>query len=58
MDSYGRGDLLVNLNVWPPQELSAEGRKTLESWRKAPNFQPNPDPRDKGFFERVRDMFS
>ena len=58
VDSYGRGDLLVNLNVWTPQELSAEERKTLESWREAPNFQPNPDPRDKGFFERVRDMFS
>jgi len=58
VDSYGRGDLLVNLNVWTPQELTAEERKTLESWREAANFQPNPDARDKGFFDRVRDMFS
>jgi molecular chaperone DnaJ len=58
VDSYGRGDLLVNLNVWTPQELSPEEKETLESWREAPNFQPDPDPRDKGFFERVRDMFS
>ena len=58
MDSYGRGDLLVNLNVWTPQELTAEERKTLESWREAANFQPNPDARDTGFFDRVRDMFS
>ena len=58
VDSYGRGDLLVNLNVWTPQELNSEERATLESWKDAPNFQPDPDPRDKGFFERVRDMFS
>ena len=58
VDSYGRGDLLVNLNVWTPQELTAEERATLESWREAPNFQPSPDPREKGFFDRVRDMFS
>ena len=58
VDSYGRGDLLVNLNVWTPQELTAEEKATLESWREAPNFQPAPDPREKGFFDRVRDMFS
>ena len=58
VDSYGRGDLLVNLNVWTPQELTAEEKTTLESWREAPNFQPSPDPREKGFFDRVRDMFS
>ena len=58
VDSYGKGDLLVNLNVWTPQELTAEERETLENWREAANFQPNPDPKEKGFFERVRDMFS
>jgi len=58
VDSYGKGDLLVNLNVWTPQELTPEERDTLEKWREAPNFQPDPDPREKGFFERVRDMFS
>ena len=58
VDSYGKGDLLVNLNVWTPQELSSEERDILEKWREAPNFQPDPDPREKGFFERVRDMFS
>lgn len=58
VDSYGRGDLLVNLNVWTPQTLTADERQILENWREAENFQPNPDPRDKGFFDRVRDMFS
>lgn len=58
VDSYGKGDLLVNLNVWTPQTLTSEERDTLEKWREAPNFQPDPDPREKGFFERVRDMFS
>jgi len=58
VDSYGKGDLLVNLNIWTPQTLTSEERNILEKWREAPNFQPDPDPREKGFFERVRDMFS
>ena len=58
VDSYGKGDLLVNLNVWTPQQLTSEEREVLEKWREATNFQPDPDPREKGFFDRVRDMFS
>ena len=36
VDSYGKGDLLVNLNVWTLQELSSEERY-LEKWRR-PHF--------------------
>lgn len=58
VNGYGTGDLLVNINVWTPQKLSDEERKTLENLRVSPNFQPQPGTRDKSFFQRVREMFS
>lgn len=58
VESYGTGDLLVNINVWTPQALSAEERAMLEKMRDAANFKPNPTHRDKGFFHKVKEMFS
>lgn len=57
-NGYGRGDLLVNLNVWTPMELTEEERATLENLREADNFQPDPDHKERGFFDKVRDMFT
>lgn len=58
MDSYGNGDLLINLNVWTPKKLSKDEKKALEDLRESANFQPEPDHEERGFFEKVRDMFS
>lgn len=57
LNSYSRGDLLVNVNVWTPQILSKEERAILEKLQHSPNFKPNPGKRDKNFFERMREMF-
>ncbi|MGB2383580.1 MAG: molecular chaperone DnaJ [Flavobacteriales bacterium] len=58
VDSYGNGDLLVNLNVWTPKKLSKSETKALEELRDSANFQPEPDHGERGFFDKVRDMFS
>ena len=58
MDSYGNGDLLVNINVWTPQELTNDERKALESLRDSSNFKPDPNHDERGFFDKVRDLFS
>ncbi len=57
VDSYGKGDLLVNINVWTPQKLSDEERKALEKLRTSPNFQPEAEHNERGFFDKVRDLF-
>ncbi|MFN0031167.1 MAG: molecular chaperone DnaJ [Flavobacteriales bacterium] len=57
VNGYGHGDLLVNVNVWTPQRLTDEEKKTLEKLRTSPNFQPSPSGKDKNFFQRVREMF-
>lgn len=57
LNSYSRGDILVNINVWTPQHLTKDERKTLEDLRNAENFKPNPGKKDKGFFERMKEYF-
>ena len=57
VNGYGRGDLLVNINIWTPQDLNDSEKSTLENLRESENFQPNPGKKDKGFFARVKEMF-
>ncbi len=57
VNGYGRGDLLVNVNVWIPKTLSREEMKTIEKLKDSDSFTPKPDKDDKGFFERMRGYF-
>lgn len=58
VNGYSRGDLLVNINVWTPQQLSSEEKKTLEKLRESENFKPRPGKGDKSFFERMKEYFN
>lgn len=58
LNGYGHGDQIIHVNVWTPKHLSAEEKKLMEKLRESANFKPNPGKSDKGFFERVRDMFN
>ncbi len=57
VNSYHRGDLLVNINIWTPQNLSGEEKILLEKLRNSDNFAPNPGKREKGFFDRMKEYF-
>lgn len=58
VNGYGRGDLLVNVNVWIPRNLSKDEQKVMEQYRSSSTFAPKPDKDDKGFFDRVKNYFS
>lgn len=58
VNGYGNGDLLVNINVWTPQQLSKEEKQILEKLKDSANFKPSPTGKDKSFFDRVREHFS
>ncbi len=58
INSYERGDQLVHVNVWTPQNISTEEKSMLEKMAESPNFQPKPEKSDKSFFDKVREMFS
>lgn len=57
VEGYGHGDLLVHLNVWTPRNLTSDEKKILEQLKESKNFDPHPSKSDKGFFEKVREMF-
>lgn len=57
INGYGKGDLLVNINVWVPKTLSKEEKKNIETFKNSENFVPNPDRNEKNFFERMKNMF-
>lgn len=57
LQGYGTGDLIVHINVWTPKKVTKEEREILEKLRDSESFQPNPDKSEKGFFQRMKDMF-
>ena len=57
INSYEKGDQLIHVNVWIPQELSVEEKEMVEKMREAKNFQPQPDKSEKSFFSKVKEMF-
>lgn len=57
VNGYGHGDLLVAINVWVPKSLTKEEKQLLEKLQNMPNFQPNPSKQEKGFFDKMREMF-
>ena len=58
VNGYGKGDLLVHINVWTPQKLTKDEQKIFTSFKKSKSFTPKPTSSDKSFFERVKDMFN
>lgn len=59
--SYEKGDELVEVNVWSPQNLSNEEKEMLEKLKRSPNFVPGPEAKsmkeDRSFFDKIKDAF-
>ncbi len=58
VNSYSKGDQLIHVNVWTPQNLTREEKDMLEQLSKSPNFHPQPDKNEKNFFDKVKEAFS
>jgi molecular chaperone DnaJ len=59
VQSYEVGDLLIHVNVWTPKTLTEEDRKVLEKIKTMSSFNPGANAKsDKGFFDKMRDIFS
>ncbi|MET0393620.1 MAG: molecular chaperone DnaJ [Chitinophagaceae bacterium] len=58
VNSYEKGDQLVQVNVWTPQTLSTDEKHMLEKLGDSANFRPHPDKNEKGFFDKIREAFS
>ena len=42
VQGYAKGDQLIHVHVWTPQQVSAEEKAILEKMQQSPNFQPKP----------------
>jgi molecular chaperone DnaJ len=57
VNGYGRGDQLVQVNVWTPQHVSNDEKAMLEKMADSNNFKPNPGKSEKSFFDKMKEMF-
>ncbi len=58
VQSYEKGDQLIQVNVWTPKKLTDDERRMLEKMRDMPNFNPAPEKGERGFFDKMKDYFS
>ena len=54
VNGYGRGDVLVNVQVFVPKDVTKDERKVLEKLHESPSFKPK---NKSGFFDRMKDFF-
>lgn len=59
IQSYGKGDQLIHINIWVPTSINADERKALEKLRSSKNFQPTEESKNnrKGLFDKMKDFF-
>jgi molecular chaperone DnaJ len=58
LQQYGKGDQLINVNIWTPKVLTNEETLMLEKMKDMANFNPKPNSGEKGFFERMKEYFN
>lgn len=57
VQSYEKGDQLIHVSIWTPQQVSSEEKAALERMEAGGNFQPKPEKNNRTFFDKVREMF-
>ncbi|HPB01613.1 MAG TPA: DnaJ C-terminal domain-containing protein, partial [Bacteroidales bacterium] len=57
LNSYGRGDLIVSINIWVPQSVSKDEKTFLEQMNTKNGFQPDNSQKKKSFFDRMKEYF-
>jgi molecular chaperone DnaJ len=56
VNGYGRGDELINVNVYVPENLNEKERKLMEEMKKSENFTPSSTAK-KNVFNKFKKMF-
>ncbi len=58
VNGYAKGDQLIHVNVWTPQNVNSEEKGILEKLNDSSNFKPQPDKNEKSFFEKLKEAFN
>ncbi len=57
INGYGRGDLLVKVNIWIPKNLSKEDKAVIENLQAYDFLKPLNIDNKKSFFRKMKDFF-
>ncbi len=61
-NTYEKGDQLIEVLIWTPQNLTHDERSMIEKLQNSNNLKPGADAKrehdDKGFFDKIKDVFS
>jgi molecular chaperone DnaJ len=57
VQGYAKGDQLIHVNIWTPQEVSEEEKIALNKMQESENFKPKPIKGDKSFYDKVKEAF-
>lgn len=57
VNGYGRGDMIVNIQVYTPQKISKDEKELLLKLNESDNFKPKQN-QTKSFFDRMKNRFS
>lgn len=57
VNGYGKGDLIVNISVYVPENLSKSEKETLENFGNSDNFEPKQSVKEK-IFKKFRSYFN
>ncbi|MDF2933440.1 MAG: dnaJ [Chryseobacterium sp.] len=58
IDSYGKGDMFIHINVWTPQTLNKEQKDFFEKQMSSGDMVAEPSGKEKTFFDKVKDLFN
>lgn len=58
IQSLEKGDQLIHVNVWTPQNLNTQEKEVFEKLRDSENVKPQPGKAEKSFFDKIKDVFS
>ncbi len=56
INSYGKGDLLINIGVYIPEKINKQEKKMMEELKENENFRPK-ESASKSFFSHIRNLF-
>lgn len=56
LNGYGTGDLLVNISIYVPENISGDEKKTIEKLASSESFAPTKEKKES-FFKKFRHLF-
>lgn len=57
VNGYGKGDILVVVNIYIPKSINAEEKKLMEQLSQSENFRKAEPGKDSNIFDRMRSFF-